>query len=150
MNFQEHLEACQTINSFMGDLAYRYKASEYHQMWRHMDNNRDVFGDVFTAATIRKDPTAAELALIQPKKHNTMVEYMDPEEPEMAAGQRFHRVFPKENRRSIARKFVAMVVAGVALLVLITMILSAAAIDRSDHIIAGADAVIAMSQSGSR
>ena len=142
MSYQKHLEACQTINSFMGDLGYRYKASDYHQIWNRMDANRKAFGDIFTAATIRKDPTAAELALIQPRKHCVTVESEHPEDPDPAAGQRFHHIPFRENPRSIARKFVALMVAGLIALVLITVAFSQMSINRSDAVIARADRIL--------
>ena len=147
-NYEERLHACQTILAFMGDLADRYKASEYKQMWKNMDSMRDCFGDVFTAATINKDPKDAELALVRPVRHMVPECRLDPVYPDQAAGQRLHHAYPEKNRRHIARRFVAMLVAGLIALVLVTMAASSAAVCRSDEVIARADAIIMSAEGG--
>ena len=58
-------ESARLILKFMWGIAGRYNADMLTDLWIAMDEMRRRYGDQFVAATIKKNPQTAELALIR-------------------------------------------------------------------------------------
>ena len=135
------LAATQTIVSFMGDLEYRYSAEDMNRLWKTMKEECQRYGRVFVAEAIRKDPKDAELALFRfYRKYIAPKEQAEPEEEPGQSGVRVHYRYPKQ--RDIARRLVAMIIAGIIALVLLTTGLTTMSLKHSDDVIARADRIL--------
>lgn len=102
-NFEQRLEAFQTINSLMNELAMRYTAAEMRELWDALDVMRLRYGDVFVAAAIKKDRKDAELALFRYIKTLKKEAETAPETPAEDAPAKWHRVAPKAKKKSLGK-----------------------------------------------
>lgn len=137
MSYQEDLFASQTIMNFMGKLALRYSSRDMKKFWEAEKEMAKRYGIVFLADAIRKDPKDAELALFRICKHAE--EKNEPEEIQYAE-TRWHHAYPKQ--KSIAKRLVTLVVAGIIALTLVTVALSQMSIAHSNDVIASADRIL--------
>ena len=135
--WKQELKAAQTKASFMGTLAWRYSADEMHQLWQALSAECKKYGNVFVADAIRKDPTDAELALF--RYYKRIVRNQPEEEPKQEAVRRSRRMYPVQ--RGIARKFVALILALLAL-VLISGVITKLSLEHSDAVIDRADRIL--------
>lgn len=139
--YQERLEAARTLIRFMGERSMvSYDARTYRMMWDSMERMRQRYGDPFVAATVKKDPTAAELALIREWRMAA------PDVPELETehgrehSARWVKVYPQ--RRNWRKKLAAVLGILVFALVAFTMIKAGNAIANSDRIIEEADRIL--------
>lgn len=65
IQYQQKLDATNTIISFMGGLAPRYRAVTMHYLWDALSAMIKRYGEIFVADCINRSKTEAELALFR-------------------------------------------------------------------------------------
>ena len=135
--FSQKLAARQTLIDFMWSLSDKYSADEFKQLWKAMEVMRNKYGDIFVASAIQKDRNDAELALLRYyRNHCKKTDMACPVVQEPA--EKFH----PENRHRIVRNYVALLVAGIIALVLLTTLLTTMQVRQSDSVIERADRIL--------
>lgn len=137
MSYADKLRGSQQIMQFLGTLASRYDAESYRKLSKAMDQMVSRYGIEFVSAAVRKDPTAAELALFRyGKKHEPETEEIQPEPT-----ARWKQVYPSQ--KNIMRKLLAfMAVIAVITLMASALVKSIDAGSRSDALITHVDHIL--------
>ena len=135
--FEKKRKATETMLNFRARLAMRYSGKKYWKMLKALDFMVEQYGLGFVAEDIARNPDEAELALRHYwDRHHEEIK-AQPEQPE----QRFHHV-PAKEKKKIARRYVALMIAGIITLVLLTTLLTTAQLNRSDAVIQRADKIL--------